>query len=110
MSKKRINFASHLAPFILDGSKFLTYRLDPKYYDYMVGENVELYDKAANKKICDATITDKYEIEYKDLTHNAKGHETYESKDSMTAEFEKYYPIKMSDETKVLVLKFEKTA
>ena len=81
---KKMNFAPHLIPLILNGEKYLTYRLDPRYKDFQVNEMVEICDKSTGKVVSHAKIVEKYEIDYEKIEHDALGHEKYASKDEMT--------------------------
>ncbi len=104
---KAIGFVPALIPLILSGSKILTYRLGTDYDYLKPGDTINTRDNSNDKVFAKLKIIDKYWTEFKKLPIDIKGHEKYKSKKDQREILEGYYKRPISDNEKVLVLKFE---
>jgi len=103
---KTLKFRPHLVTEILEGRKTSTWRVfDEK--DLTVGDQLELINKETLKVFARAEITNVREkplgeIEEEDF----KGHEKYENREAMFAEYKKYYGDRVNEETVVKMIEF----
>ncbi len=101
-----IGFAKELAPMILDGSKFFTYRLGNKFDFLNVGDKINARDSSNNKNFGIIVIISKTYTLFNNLPLDRKGHEIYKSKDHQKEIFKGYYKREIDDNEKVLVFEF----
>jgi len=107
MEIKKLKFEEELVPLILNGQKTTTFRL---YDDKNVqdGDHLILYDKHNGEEIARADVILVYEKKFGDLEEeDFKGHEKYESLETMREKFQAYYGEKVNDETMVKIIRFD---
>ncbi|HLD14955.1 MAG TPA: ASCH domain-containing protein [Candidatus Nanoarchaeia archaeon] len=102
---KKLRFAPHLVPLVLNGSKTTTWRLfDDK--DLQVGDEFEMLHSETQEKFATGKIISINITKFKNLTESDhKGHKSY--KDVIKA-YQKYYSDKKVDgNTELKIIKFK---
>lgn len=103
--KTSIGFASGLVPFVLDGSKTLTYRLGEKYDFLQVGDIIAARDSSDDRMFATLQILEIQQTTFKDLPLERNGHSAYKSKEEQKEAFKKYYS-NIQDGDRVIVIGF----
>lgn len=103
---KSLKFTPELVKLIKEGEKTTTFRLfDDK--DLKEGDIIELVEKENGNAFAQAILTNVYEKPIQDLNDDDyDGHEKYESRDKILAEFRKYYGEGVTPMTLVKIIRF----
>lgn len=104
---KRLKFAQHLVPLVLNGTKTSTWRLwDDK--NLQVGDNVDFIEYGTQKPFASATLIEIVEKPLGKLTKEDKsGHETFANDEEMYETYTKYYGKPADKDTLVKLIRFK---
>jgi hypothetical protein len=105
---KTLKFAPNLVPLILSGEKTKTWRLyDDK--DLQNGDELIFINKETGEEFAKVKITSLVTKTLDQVTSDDyDGHERYSSQDEMLDTFRKFYGDKVSLDTEVKILNFER--
>lgn len=104
---KRLKFAEHLTPLIIDGSKTSTWRLfDDK--DLQVGDELLLVDQTGKEAFAQAKIVSVREKALGEVVESDfNGHEKFESCKKMIEAYRGYYGNSVTEDTPVKMVHFK---
>ena len=105
---KTLKFRDYLVPLVLDGSKVSTWRLNDDK-DLQIGDEITLINWNTGEEFATARITHVREkpLGEVDEADYAEGHERHDSKDTMLAEYRKYYGEDVTFDALLKLVKFE---
>jgi hypothetical protein len=115
MKERIITFSEPLPTLILSGKKTTTWRIDEpvpvkRASDtdrIKVGDSLSLCYNSREEFVKAITTKVNHTIFSKLTDEDLSEHEKFNSKKEMYKQFEKYYKIKVNDNTKVVVIKFK---
>jgi hypothetical protein len=104
---KTLKFKNHLVPLILSGEKYATWRLfDDK--DLQEGDKLAFLNKDTDEQFGTALITSIREKKLGGIEEtDFDGHERFENKEAMYANYRGYYGDKVTPESIVKIIKFD---
>jgi hypothetical protein len=104
---KTLKFRPHLVKEILEGKKWVTWRLfDDK--DLKKGDRLEFVNWETGEKFARAEITDARSKKLGEITEeDFAGHEKFENNEEMIKTYKKYYGDRVSSDTIVKIIEFK---
>lgn len=115
MKERIIIFSGNLPELILEGKKTTTWRIDEEVPIKRTSdtEGIKKGDKISlrnnnQEEFAKGVVININHTKFGSLTkEDLDGHEKFNSKEEMYKQFERYYKIKINDNTKVVVIKFK---